>query len=521
MTLDKDILAQLTEIFKMLETPVEFHVFSKPDDRRGREMTDFISDLCSTSPLLSYASVETDTPGAEFSIFHGGEPTRVTFRGIPGGHEFNSLLLCILNSDGKGKNLPDDVTRRRIRAIKGPVAITTYVSLTCTNCPDVVQALNLIAINNPGITHRIVDGGAYPDEAEKRGVQAVPTVYADGQLLSVGRTSLGELIEKLENMFGHETAQESDDSPAKDFDILVLGGGPAGAAAAIYAARKGLSVGMVAMKGGGSVSLTGDIDNLVTTRSTTGDRLADELEGNAAFYGAQIFVNRNVTGGDLEGERKTLMTSSGEKFTGQALIITTGTTPRRLNVAGEEEYIGRGVAFCPHCDGPYFKDKDVVVVGGGNSGAEAAIDLAGLCRHVTVLEFLPELKADKVLLDRMASLPNVESHVNRQVMEILGDGRKVTGLIVKDRETDKEHVVPTDGIFIQIGALPNSGIFKGKLEIDRHGEIVTDRNCRTSVPMVYAAGDVATSPYKQIVVAIGEGTTAALTAFDDMIRREP
>lgn len=522
MTLDKDILNQLTEIFKMLESPVEFHIFAKPGDANGQETEDFIRDICSTSPLLSYTRVESDRQGAEFSIFHGGEPTRITFRGIPGGHEFNSLLLAILNADGKGKNLPDEGTLRRIKALKGHVALTSYISLSCTNCPDVVQSLNIIALNNPGITHTVLDGGAYPAEAEKRGVQAVPTVYANDELFSVGRASMGELIEKLEAMFGYEIPAEeaTEKAPVRDFDILVLGGGPAGAAAAIYAGRKGLKVGVIAREGGGSVSLTGDIDNLITTRSTTGERLAAELKGNTAFYGAEVYENRTATAVNLESARKAVMTSSGETFTGDALIITTGTTPRHLGVPGEVEYTGRGVAFCPHCDGPYFKDKDVVVVGGGNAGIEAAIDLSALCRRVTVLEFLPELKADKVLLDRMDSLSNVEAHVSRQVVEILGDGKKVTSLIIKDRNTDKDYTMPVDGIFIQIGSVPNSDIFKGKLELNKRGEIVTDRNCRTSVPGVYAAGDVATSPYKQIVVAVGEGATASLTAFDDMMRRE-
>lgn len=506
----------------MLETPVEFHVFTKPEDTKGREMEEFIRDLCSTSPLLSFSVVETDRHEASFSIFHGGEPSRITFKGIPGGHEFNSLLLAILNTDGKGKNLPDDVIRERIRAIKGHVAITSYVSLSCTNCPDVVQALNVIALHNPGITHCVVDGAAYPADAEKRGVQAVPTVYANDKLLSVGRVSLGDLIEKLEAMFGYETLaeEEREKAPARDFDILVLGGGPAGAAAAIYAGRKGLKVGLIAKEGGGSVSLTGDIDNLITTRSTTGERLAAELKGNTAFYGAEIFENRSAVSVSLESARKAVITSSGETFTGDAIIIATGATPRHLGVPGESEYTGRGVAFCPHCDGPYFKDKDVVVVGGGNAGIEAAIDLSAICRHVTVLEFLPELKADKVLLDRMASLSNVEAHVSRQVVEILGDGLRVTSLIIKDRETEKDYTIPVDGVFVQIGSIPNSGLFKDKLEMNKQGEIITDRNCRTSLPMVYAAGDVATSPYKQIVVAVGEGATASLTAFDDLIRRE-
>ena len=520
MTLDKEILSQLTEIFKMLENPVEFHVYVPKDNDKGKEMMEFVRAFCTTSPLLSYTVENTDNEVCEFSLFNAGNPTRITFRGIPGGHEFNSLLMAIINSDGKGKNLPDEATRKRIKALRGPIQLTTVVSLSCTNCPDVVQALDIIAILNEGVTHTIVDGGAYPKFADKLGVQAVPSVFTQSGLLSVGRAALGELLDKLEATFGYNLPDETlAESTAKHFDILVLGGGPAGVAAAIYGARKGLTVGVVARDAGGSVSQTGAIDNLITTRSTDGDTLAVELKGNAAYYGVQIYDNRTVKEVSINDKEKQILTTSGEKFASERLIIATGATPRHLGVAGEQEYTGRGVAFCPHCDGPYFKGKDVIVVGGGNAGIEAAIDLAGLCRHVTVVEFLPEMKADKVLIDRMKSLPNVEAHCNRQVVEIVGDGKKVTSVIVKDRDTDKSNILPVDGVFIQIGTVPNSDLFTDKLEINKRREIVTDRNCRTNVEGVYAAGDVATSPYKQIVVAVGEGAIAALSAFDDMLRK--
>lgn len=520
MVLDKEILVQLKEIFSILESPIEFHVLSQKGGKASSDMKEFIEQLCSTSPLLSYVTEDVSEDIAEFSIFKGGDPTGIVFRGIPGGHEFNSLLLAILNADGKGKNLPDRTTIERIKSIQGPVALTTVVSLSCTNCPDVVQALNIVALYNAGITHTIMDGGAYPKQADALGVQAVPSVFDGDALLSVGRASLGELLEKIESKHGVVKHEDSEaEAAVLHFDILVLGGGPAGVAAAVYAARKGLSVGMVAQQGGGSVALTGAIDNLITTRSTTGDMLARELSGNAAFYGVQVYDNRTVTGVLTEGDEKVIITSSGEKFSSGKLIIATGATPRHLNVPGEREYTGRGVAFCPHCDGPYFKDKDVVVVGGGNAGIEAAIDLAKLCRHVTVLEFMPEMKADEVLLKNMQSLPNVQAYVNRQVLEITGDGKKVTGVLVKDRETQNDYTIRTDGVFIQIGTVPNSVLFEDKLPLNKAGEIETDRNCRTSVSGVYAAGDVATSPFKQIVVALGEGATASLSAFEDIIRK--
>jgi len=518
--LDKDILTQLPGIFKMLDSPIELRVRTSAADRdKGKEMTEFIDDVCSTSPLLSYSVEEVEKGNTEFSLFHSGNPTRITFRGIPGGHEFNSLLLAILNADGKGKNLPDPATGERIKAIKGPIALRTFVSLSCTNCPDVVQALNIIALLNPAITHTVIDGGAYPAQAEQKGVQAVPAVFANDELFSVGRISLGELIEKLETTFGYEvTSGKPAGKEHRHFDMLILGGGPAGTAAAIYGARKGLNIGMITKEAGGSVRLTGDIDNLITARHTTGTLLANELKGNAIHYGVQIFDNRTCQEINIGKDAKTVITTSGDVFTCKALIIATGTTPRHLNVPGEIEYTGRGVAFCPHCDGPYFKGKDVVVVGGGNAGIEAAIDLATLCRKVTVLEFLPVLKADQVLLDRMASLPNVETHINSQVIEILGNGKAVTSIDIKKRDTDEDYTLPIDGVFVQIGTIPNSGIVKGRLELNNAGEIVTDRKCRTSAKGVYAAGDVATSPFKQIVVAIGEGATAALTAFEDMMR---
>lgn len=517
--LDKDILAQLSGIFKMLDSPAELRVRTSATDKaKGKEMIEFIDGVCSASPLLSYSVEESEKPETEFTIFHAGKPTRITFRGIPGGHEFNSLLLAILNANGKGKNLPDPATEERIKAIKGPVALRTFVSLSCTNCPNVVQALNIIALINPSITHTVIDGGAYPAQAEQEGVQAVPTVFANRELFSVGRASLGELIEKLETTFGYEVTTGKLGGEPHNFDMLMLGGGPAGVAAAIYGARKGLNIGIIAKEAGGSVSLTGDIDNLITARHTTGTQLANELKDNAAHYGVQIFDNRTCSEVNIGGEEKTIITTSGEVFTCKALIIATGTTPSHLNVPGEIEYTGRGVAFCPHCDGPYFKGKDVVVVGGGNAGIEAAIDLAALCRKVTVLEFLPGLKADQVLLDRMASLPNVEAHINSQVVEIHGNGKAVTSISIKKRDTNEDYTLPIDGVFIQIGTIPNSDIFKGLLELNKAGEIVTDRKCRTSVKGVYAAGDVASSPFKQIVVALGEGATAALTAFEDMMR---
>lgn len=518
--LDKDLLEQLKQIFTILTHNIQLHVFLRKGSDKADEMLDFVQKLCTTSDKLSYTVQNTEHIANEFSIFVDGQPARVTFRGIPGGHEFNSLLMAIVNADGKGKNWPDELTMSRIKALRGPIELNTFVSLTCTSCPDVVQALNIFAITNPGITHTMIDGAVEREEAARRGIKAVPAVFADDQLASVGRASFADLLDALEKQFGSNPDAPKAEAPVRHFDIVVFGGGPAGVSAAIYGARKGFKVAVVAKDAGGSVSLTGDIDNLITTRSTTGDRLAAELKANAVHYGAELFENRIVSDVDLDSELKVLTCTTGEKFTAPALIVAAGATPRHLNVPGETEYTGHGVAFCPHCDGPYFKDKDVVVVGGGNAGIEAAIDLAALCKHVTVLEFLPEMKADHVLIDRMKQLANFEAYTNRQVTEIVGDGTNVTAVMVKDRTTDEVAKLPVDGVFIQIGTVPNSGLLRDKLELNRAGEVITDRNCRTSVPMVYAAGDVATSPFKQIVVALGEGATATLSAFEDIIRKE-
>lgn len=520
MILDQDILAQLRSVFQMLETPVEFHLFAAPGTKRESDMEEFLKQVCSTSELLTYTKIAADADAGEFSIFHGGEPTRITFRGIPGGHEFTSFLLAVINADGKGKNLPDEALSRRIKALRGPIALRTFVSLSCTNCPDVVQALNQVALLNPGVTNTVIDGGAFPAQADKEGIQAVPTVIASGHIISVGRASMPELLSRLEKEFGTMQKDDAEPLPVKHFDVLILGGGPAGVAAGIYAARKGLVTGMVSATSGGSVTLTNAIDNLITTRTTTGAELGRELTGNAAHYGVQIFENRNVNHVDLQASPKLVSVDGGEAFTGDLLIMATGSSPRRLGIPGEDAYVGKGVAFCPHCDGPYFKGKDVAVIGGGNSGMEAAIDLAGICRHVTLLEFLPELKADEVLIDAAKALPNVEMHTSRQVMEIIGDGKKVTALKVKDRNTDAITELPIDGVFVQIGTVPGSDLVKGKVNLNRAGEIVVDRFMRTSVSGVYAAGDVTDGPYKQIVTAIGEGATAAMAAFADRVRSE-
>ena len=443
--------------------------------------------------------------------------TGIKFRGIPGGHEFTSLLLAVLNADGKGKNLPDEAIRRRIRALQGDISLQTYVSLTCTNCPDVVQALNIIALLNPHVTHEMVDGALNQEEVDALKIQAVPSVYANGKLLHVGRGSLGELLQKLEEAFG--SAPQEDEAPIeRDFDVLVLGGGPAGASAAIYSARKGLRVAIVAERIGGQVKETVGIENLISVPQTTGAELANALRTHIEHYPIEIFEERKIEKVELQGTEKSVSTVGGEMFHAPAVIIATGASWRKLNVEGEAEYIGRGVAFCPHCDGPFYQGKHVAVIGGGNSGIEAAIDLAGICRKVTVFEFADTLKADQVLQEKAQSLPNVEIFTSSQTVKVDGNEEKVTSIRIKDRLTGEERDFPLDGIFVQIGLAANSAPFRNKLETTPTGEIKIDAFCRTTLPGVYAAGDVSNVPYKQIVIAMGEGAKAALSAFDDRIR---
>ena len=518
--LDTSILQQVTEIFRNLEADYTFRISLSPLREEASGLIEFLNDFATTSPRLSVEKYEVDGNALSFTILKNGEETGVTFRGIPNGHEFTSLLLAVLNADGKGKNLPDEGIARRIRALKGDICLQTYVSLTCTNCPDVVQTLNIFALLNPCIRHEMVDGALFQSEVDKLGVQAVPAVFAEGKMIHVGRGSMGELLEKLEALYPSVSEEGNDDATPihRNFDVLVLGGGPAGASAAIYSARKGLKVAMVAERIGGQVKETVGIENLISVPYTTGSELANNLRTHLTHYPIELFENRRIESTDFQGKEKQVKVKGNEVFTAPAVIIATGAGWRRLNVPGEAEYIGRGVAFCPHCDGPFYAGKEVAVVGGGNSGIEAAIDLAGICKKVTVIEFMDSLKADQVLQDKARSLPNVEIFTSTQTMEVVGNGEKVTSLRLKNRQTDEEHNLALDGVFVQIGLSANSQPFKEELEMTRIGEIVIDAHCRTNVPGVYAAGDVSSVPYKQIIIAMGEGAKAALSAFDDRVR---
>ena len=518
--LDKDIITQLEGIFANLETSFTFVVNGVADRKETRDMVEFARDFASSSPALE--TKEVDTPTEEnapvLELWKDGKPTGVSFCGIPNGHEFTSLILAVLNAAGQGKNLPDDALRRRIEHLQGPVELFTFVSLTCTNCPDVVQALNIIALINPAFTNKTIDGAVTPEMVKTYNIQSVPTVYANGELLHVGRSDLGELVSKLEERFGSAEEPGADDGSARGFDAIVVGGGPAGAAAAIYLARKGLQTAVVAGRIGGQVKDTTDIENLISVPLTTGTALAADLRKHLEAYDITILDNRRIKECKLDGFPKTVTTDSRETFAAPILVIATGASWRRLGIPGEEQYVGRGVAFCTHCDAPFYAGKRVAVVGGGNSGIEAAIDLAGITSHVDVFEFLDTLKADEVLQKKLATFDNVDIHLSSAVSEVEGNGSKVTGIKVKDRVSNEVKHYDVDGVFVQIGLTPNSAPFSEQLKVNRAGEIITDRSGRTEVPGVYAAGDVTDVPYKQIVIAMGEGAKAALSAVDDRMR---
>ncbi len=488
------------------------------------ELVELLVEVSSVSPLITAQPSGLTVPNPGFSILYDGKPNGISFTGIPGGHEFSSLVLAILNSDRKGK-LPDAMIAERIKRIKGPVRLRTVVSLSCENCPAVVQALNLMAVLHPDFTHEMVDGEFIQDEVQRLNIQGVPSVLSGSKLVSSGKAALIDLLERLEKEFGTRDAAAGSGA-SRDlgrYDVVVVGGGPAGVTAAIYTARKGLKTAILAERIGGQMMDTKGIENFISVPYTEGPQLSAALAKHLAEYPIDVLEHRRVeTVGPAEaaesgaGVRKLKLTS-GEELTARALIVATGAKWRELGVPGEKEYLGRGVAFCPHCDGPYYKGKNIAVVGGGNSGIEAAIDLAGIVKSVTVFEFMPELKADAVLVNKLLSLPHVRIIKNARSNKVVGDGAKVTALEYEDRATGELKTQVLDGIFVQIGLLPNSGFVKGIVETSKFGEILVDAKCRTNVKGIYAAGDVTNVPYKQIIIAMGEGAKAGLSAFEGLM----
>lgn len=514
--LDKELLNQVGQVFANLTHNYIFRTACNTASAAGKEMVEFFTEIAGTSAKIGIEVNDVNSDKSVTELIRDGVPTGISFRCVPGGHEFTSLLLAVLNADGQGKTLPDPTTQTRIKALKGPISISVYVSLECTNCPDVVQALNQIALYNENISTETLDGNMAVAEAEALGVKSVPTVYANGEQLWIGKGNLGDLLGKLEETFGSEPTDFTPE--VRDFDLIVIGGGPAGASAAVYSARKGLNVAVVAGNIGGQVKETTGIDNLISVMHTTGERLAADLRAHIDDYHVNIFDSRTVEAVYLKEPVKRVLVKGGEEFRAPQVIIATGARWRRLGVPGEADYIGHGIAFCVHCDGPFFAGKDVAVIGGGNSGIEAALDLANICRHVDVFEFLDSLKADTVLQQKLAEKSNITVHLSSQTMAIKGNGKDVEGIVVKDRNTGEEKTYPVAGIFEQIGLQPNSEPFIPQVGATPRGELKVDAFCRTDIPGVYAAGDVTDVPYKQIIIAMGEGAKASLSAFDDRLR---
>ena len=508
MLLDDQIKTQLKQYLAMLEGDLVLKVHVG-EDETSKNMLELVQTLDDMSPRITIEHVELErTPS--FSVNRVGEDTGVIFAGLPLGHEFTSLVLALLQVSGRAPKI-DESTVKRIQAIKEPMNFETYVSLTCHNCPDVVQALNIMSVLNPNITHTMIEGGAFKAEVEEKEIMAVPAVYRDKDFFEGGRMTLDDILDKLGSTV--DAAEFNDKEP---FDVLVVGGGPAGASAAVYAARKGVRTGIVAERFGGQVNDTMSIENIIGIKATEGPKFVASLEAHVLDYPVDVMKAQRVK----NIEKKQLIEvelENGAVLKSKTVILSTGARYRQLGVKGEQEFKNKGVAYCPHCDGPLFKGKDVAVVGGGNSGVEAAIDLAGIVNHVTLLQNTGELIADTVLQERLRSLPNVTIITNALTSEITGD-RTVNGIEYIDAVTKEKHHVALDGVFIQIGLLPNTEFLEGSVQLNERGEIVTDRNGATDIDGVFAAGDCANSAYKQIVISIGAGATAALSAFDYLIR---
>jgi len=514
--LEQDLKEQLRSVFQSLSSVITLSVAPSSHEKYN-ELLEMLNDIASTSDRIKVDLRTKSSTMPWFTLLKDGKETGVEFQGIPGGHEFTSLIVAILNASGLGK-LPDTGISHRIQALKGPLHIKTYISLSCENCPDVVQALNQVALAHPDITHTMIDGALMSEELAAKGIQGVPSVVIDDNLLHSGRATLADLLAKLEERYLDKSAPKEIRNIGHA-DVLVIGGGPAGAAAAIYSVRKGLKTYLVAERIGGQMQETKGIENFVGTTYTEGVRVSADFDQHLRSYPVQILEHRRVERiEETQDKRKLVTLTSGEVLSADAIIVATGAKWRELGVPGEKEYIGRGVAFCPHCDGPYYKGKKVAVVGGGNSGVEAAIDLAGICNEVVLFEYADKLKADDVLVQKLKSLPNVSVVTEAKTETIHGNGEKVLGMSYQNRKTGESVRIDLDGIFVQIGLSPNSAVVKDLVEINKFGEIVIDPKGRTSHQGIYAAGDVTTVPFKQIVIAMGEGAKVALTAFEDRMR---
>ena len=515
--LDQDLKTQLAAYLQRVTQPFEM-VASLNDAESSQQLRQLLQTISSLSDKITLRTDGTDARQPSFSLRRQGSDTSLRFAAIPLGHEFTSLVLALLWTGGHPPKVEADVIEQ-IKALDGDFAFEIYMSLSCHSCPDVVQALSLMAIHNPRIKTVVIDGALYQDEVNQRQVMAVPTVYLNGEVFSAGHMSLEQIMAKLDT--GSAARDAAKLSAKAPYDVQIVGGGPAGAAAAVYAARKGIRTGVAAERFGGQVNDTLAIENFISVPETDGPKFAAALEAHARSYDVDIMnlqradklVPAAQPGGLIE-----VQLANGGSLKGKTVILSTGARWRNVNVPGEAQYKNHGVAYCPHCDGPLFKGKRVAVIGGGNSGVEAAIDLAGLVAHVTLIEFAPEMRADAVLVNKLKSLGNVSIHTNAQTTEITGDGQKVNGLRYTERASGESHHVELEGVFVQIGLVPNTEWLNGTLELSRTGEIIVDAKGQTSLPGVFAAGDVTTTPYKQIIIAAGDGAKAALSAFDHLIR---
>jgi alkyl hydroperoxide reductase subunit F len=518
--LDANLKQQLTGYLTNITQPIEL-IASLDDGAKSAELSGLLDDIAALSDKVSVVRADDDGRKPSFLIRRIGTDIGVRFAGIPMGHEFTSLVLALLQVGGHPSKAAQDVIQQ-VKDLEGDFAFETYFSLSCQNCPDVVQALNLMSVLNPRISHTAIDGGLFPDEVTERKIMAVPTVFLNGEHFGQGRMELEQIVAKIDSSASSRAAEKIQ---AKDpFDVLVIGGGPAGAAAAIYAARKGIRTGIAAERFGGQVLDTMAIENFISIPHTEGPKLAAHLEQHVKDYDVDIMNLQRaekLIPARAEGGLHEVRLENGASLKARTVILSTGARWRQMNVPGEDEYRNKGVAYCPHCDGPLFKGKRVAVIGGGNSGVEAAIDLAGIVAHVTLIEFDSDLRADAVLQRKLASLPNVKVITSALTTEVHGDGEKVTGLSYKDRNHDTRHDVDLEGIFVQIGLVPNTEWLKDTIALSPRGEIEIDHRGETSQPGIFAAGDATTVPYKQIVIAMGAGSTAALSAFDYMIRLAP
>ena len=517
--LDQEMAAQLQQYMGMLRRPITITA-TLGDDASSADMRGLLEQIAAMSDQITLRLDGNSARKPSFSLGRPDAQQQLEFAAIPLGHEFTSLVLALLWTGGHPPKV-DAQTISQIQELPGTHTLEVFMSLSCQNCPDVVQALALMAVHNPNVRVSVIDGALFQDEVQARQIMAVPMVFHNGQLLGSGRMDVGDILGKLDAGVAARTAAALQDKAP--YDVLVVGGGPAGSAAAIYAARKGIRTGLLAERLGGQVLDTLGIENLIAVQETEGPKLAAALQENVRHYGVDVLGTHTATAlkpAAQPGDLAEVTLANGATLKAQTVVLATGARWREMGVPGEAEYKTRGVAFCPHCDGPLFKGKPVAVIGGGNSGMEAAIDLAGIVEHVTLFEFMPMLKADAVLQKKLQTLPNVRVITQAQITEVVGNGQHVTAVRYKDRATEATHEVPLAGVFVQIGLVPSTQWLQDTLERNAFGEIVIDVKCTTSAPGVFAAGDCTTVPYKQIVVAMGEGAKAALSAFDYLIRTQ-